>query len=107
MSELVQHSFWCWKQKLQGVLQLLSLLSGYVYSEADATTVAHGLHITNADDKQVQPYDLSGKNGQCYVELSLDADNRDIVFVTTTASGAFQERIVFLAQLQEALKQSK
>ena len=104
MSTLVQHSFWSWKHKLQGILQLLSLLSGYSYSETDAEGVAYNLHTTNADNNQSLRYDLSGVNGQCQVELALDEDDRDIVFITTTASEALQERILFLAQLQEALK---
>ncbi|TGE28101.1 hypothetical protein [Hymenobacter metallicola] len=104
MQVSAEHSFWCWKHKLQGILQLLSFLSGYAYSEADADAVAYGLHTTDTDQRRVLPYDLSGINGQCRVELALDADDRDIVFITTTASGALQERIVFLSQVQEVLK---
>ncbi|RSK29759.1 hypothetical protein [Hymenobacter metallilatus] len=98
------YQFWCWKHKLQGVMQLLSLLSGYVYSEADADTVAYGLHPTNADKHQSFEYDLTSTHGQCRVILALDENNRDIVFVATIASTALQERIQFLARLQELLK---
>ncbi|MBG8551933.1 hypothetical protein [Hymenobacter guriensis] len=39
----VTHQFWGWKHKIQGVLQRLSLLSSYAYSEVDSDPETYGL----------------------------------------------------------------
>ena len=97
-----EYSFWCWKNKLPGVLHLVYLLADRLFS--DNAAILESVHSTNADKDVWIVDNISLVPRIWQVAVALDSDNPDIVFIRIKAPAEFQQRIRFLDQIQASLK---
>ena len=104
MQNIEEYCFWCWKPKVLGVVQLLYLLSGRVFSTENANSILEELRYTNADKNEWAVHNISLVPGLWQLAMAFDEDDNDIVHIKIKAPAEFQERIQFLDQIQSLLK---
>ncbi|GAA4383595.1 hypothetical protein [Hymenobacter koreensis] len=97
------YRFWCWKLKLNGVLKMLSLLSGFSYSGDDELLVLEGLRGSDDEQGVWFSYDMSRK-GTLSITLAYDAADKDIVQVTVEADDSMADRIRLIDEIQSTMK---
>ena len=104
MQTIEEHQFWCWKDKLIGVVYFLYLLAGRDFSEDASMTLVEELRNTNADRNEWLVYNIGLVPDLWQLALAIDEEDRGIVFVKIKAPIEFQERIRFLNRIQCSVK---
>lgn len=95
------YSFWFWKTKFKWILEMLGLAMDYNYSEGEIDGMEISLRNTNNEDGSKWSGGLHyGNKGTMYINMALDNEDRDKVFIQITSSKKLQAQIEFIDLLQ-------
>jgi hypothetical protein len=96
-----EHSFWFWKTKFSWILEMLALVMDYDFTDGEVDGMLLSLNNTNDEDKSKWSSGLHyGNKGTMYINMALDAENRDIVHISISANTKFKAQIEFIDLLQ-------
>jgi hypothetical protein len=96
-----EYSFWFYKSKFEWILEMLSLVIDYEFADGEIEGMKLGLANTNNNDASKWNGGLHyGNKGSFYINMALDAENRDIVFISISTMQQFKPQIELIDQLQ-------
>ena len=95
------YSFWFHKPKFLWIMEMLALLTDYDFAIGEIDSMLLSLENTNDTDASKWSGGLHyGNKGTMYINMALDAENRDMVHISITTKKEFQTRLEFIDLLQ-------
>jgi hypothetical protein len=96
-----EYSFWFYKSKFEWILEMLALVIDYDFTEGELEGMLNDLSQPRNDDPSKWSGGLHyGESGSMYINMALDAENRDIVNISISTMKIFQPQIEFIDKLQ-------
>jgi hypothetical protein len=96
-----EYSFWFYKPKFEWIMEMLDLVMDYKFSEGEVEGMLISLSNTNDEDGSKWSGGLHyGKKGTMYINMALDAQDKDIVHISISSTVKFQPQIEFIDLLQ-------
>jgi hypothetical protein len=96
-----EYSFWFHKSKFEWILEMLVLLIDYKFSDGEIEGMLLSLANTNDEVGSKWSGGLHyGNKGTMYINMALDAEDKDIVHISISSSIKFQSQIEFIDLLQ-------
>lgn len=96
-----EYSFWFWKSKFNWILEMIAMVIEYEFTDGELEGMLLDLQHTNNEDGSKWSGGLHyGKNGTMYINMALDADDRDKVSISITTKQRFQSNLEFIDHLQ-------
>jgi hypothetical protein len=96
-----EYAFWFYKSKLEWILEMLALVIDYKFADGEIEGMKLALETTNSEDPSKWSGGLHyGKSGTFYINMALDAENRDIVSISISTLKKFKAQIEFIDKLQ-------
>jgi hypothetical protein len=96
-----EYSFWFHKSKFEWILEMLALIMDYKFTDGEVDGMIISLTNTNDEDGSKWSGGLHyGKKGTMYINMALDADDKDIVHISISSTVKFQPQIEFIDLLQ-------
>ncbi len=100
-----EYRFWFWKHKFSMILELLTLLIDYDFSEGEIEGMEADL--TNTDYTEISKWSGGlhyGKKDVLYIKFAQDTDNKAIIHIFIATHKELKERIEFIDLIQEQYK---
>jgi hypothetical protein len=95
------YSFWFYKPKFEWIMEMLDLVMDYKFSDGEVEGMLLSLANTNDVDKSKWSGGLHyGNKGTIYINMALDAEDRDIVRISISTNTKFKAQIEFIDLLQ-------
>jgi hypothetical protein len=96
-----EYSFWFYKPKFEWILEMLALIIDYEFADGEIEGMKLSLVNTNNNNASKWIGGLHyGNKGTFYINMALDAENRDIVSISISTMKLFQPQLEFIDKLQ-------
>jgi hypothetical protein len=96
-----EYSFWFHKPKFEWIMEMFDLVMDYKFSDGEVEGMLISLANTNNEDKSKWNGGLHyGNKGTMYINMALDAEDKDMVHISISSTVKFQPQIEFIDLLQ-------